>query len=119
MTQSAVMYALITASVSPLEQETFYPTRYWESSRRGYFAASRTNSEFCNFQDLVFLEINRSNDGCRKAKCAHNVHVSIATVKTFNHIQLDINRNTFTNFLMLCCLRTLPVKHEEIIRERA
>ncbi|KFD50306.1 hypothetical protein M514_08806 [Trichuris suis] len=112
-------YAVISASVSPLKQETFYPTHYWVPSRKGYFAVSRTKSKFCNLQGLVFLEINGSNGKRKKTKDVSNVHVSIAKVKTFNRNQLDVKRNTFTNILMLCCVRTLPVKNEEIIRARA
>ncbi|KFD68753.1 hypothetical protein M514_18994 [Trichuris suis] len=90
MKSTVVTYAVISASINPLEQETFYPTHYWVPPTRGYFVMGRTSSKFCNLQDLVFLEINSSNGGCRKAKGAHNVHASIATVKAFNHIQLDI-----------------------------
>ncbi|KFD60135.1 hypothetical protein M514_02384 [Trichuris suis] len=45
----------------------------------------------------------KSHGGRRKAKRAQNVHVSVAMVKTFN-IQLDVKRNTCTNFLKPRCL---------------
>ncbi|KFD51256.1 hypothetical protein M513_07856 [Trichuris suis] len=58
--------------------------------------------------DFYRMAAGASTDMVQKAKGGHNVHVSIATVKTSNHTQLDVKRNAFMSFLVFCCVRTLP-----------